>query len=293
MGKLFNLDSPLMVFLSKVADLMILNIITLFLCIPIITAGDAVTALYYMTIKMVRGDDCYIVRGYFKSFKENFKQATIIWVLAVLVFLILVGDFSIIRSGALSFSRVMTVLLIVAIIYVFTMLYVFPVLSRFENTVKNTIRNAFLMSILNLPTTILMIIINLIPIALLLLIAQAVPFVILFGFSVPAYLCSTQFVKIFKRFEPEEENAENGEELETLSFIREEEEEKQRKLEEEQVREKIQEERAALEGTDGEEAAPAEDEEDGNAGKANAANEAEPEEKADCEEESDTPEQAE
>ena len=41
MGRLFNLDSPLMVFLSKVADLMILNIITLFLCIPIITAGDA------------------------------------------------------------------------------------------------------------------------------------------------------------------------------------------------------------------------------------------------------------
>ena len=155
MGRLFNLDSPLMVFLSKVADLMILNIITLFLCIPIITAGDAMTALYYMTIKMVRGEDCYIVRGYFKSFKENFKQATIIWVLAVLVFLILIGDFSIIRSGLLSFGRVMTVLLIIiTVIYVFTMLYVFPVLSRFENTVKNTIRNAFLMSILNLPRTI-------------------------------------------------------------------------------------------------------------------------------------------
>lgn len=250
MGRLFNLDSPLMVFLSKVADLMILNIITLFLCIPIITAGDAMTALYYMTIKMVRGEDCYIVRGYFKSFKENFKQATIIWVLAVLVFLILIGDFSIIRSGLLSFGRVMTVLLIIiTVIYVFTMLYVFPVLSRFENTVKNTIRNAFLMSILNLPRTILLVIINLIPFALLLLFVQSVPFVILFGFSVPAYLCSTQFVKIFKRFEPEEENAENGEELETLSFIREEEEEKekQRKLEEEQVREGIQEERAALE----------------------------------------------
>ena len=198
MGRLFNLDSPLMVFLSKVADLMILNIITLFLCIPIITAGDAMTALYYMTIKMVRGEDCYIVRGYFKSFKENFKQATIIWVLAVLVFLILIGDFSIIRSGLLSFGRVMTVLLIIiTVIYVFTMLYVFPVLSRFENTVKNTIRNAFLMSILNLPRTILLVIINLIPFALLLLFVQSVPFVILFGFSVPAYLCSTQFVKIF------------------------------------------------------------------------------------------------
>ena len=248
MGRFFSLDSPLMTFLSKVADLMILNIITLFLCIPIITAGDAMTALYYMTIKMVRGEDCYVVRGYFKSFKENFRQATIIWVLAVLVFLILVGDFSIIRSGVLSFGQVMLVLLIVvAVIYVFTMLYVFPVLSRFENTVKNTIRNAFLMSILNLPRTILLVLINLLPAALFLLIPQSMPFVILFGFSVPAYLCSTQFVKIFRRFEPEEENAGNPDELETLSFIREEEEEKRKKLEEEQVRARIQEEREALE----------------------------------------------
>lgn len=248
MGRFFNLDSPLMVFLSKMADLMILNIITFFLCIPIITAGDAMTALYYMTIKMVRGEECYVVRGYFKSFKENFRQATVIWILAVLVFLILVGDFSIVRSGLLSFGQVMTVLLVViSVIYAFTMLYVFPVLSRFENTVKNTIRNAFLMSILNLPRTVLLVIINLIPIALVLLVPQSIPFVILFGFSVPAYLCSKQFVKIFRRFEPEEENAENGGELETLSFIREEEEEKQRKLEEEQVRGQIQQERAALE----------------------------------------------
>ena len=63
MGRFFNLDSPLMVFLSKMADLMILNIITFFLCIPIITAGDAMTALYYMTIKMVRGEECYVVTG--------------------------------------------------------------------------------------------------------------------------------------------------------------------------------------------------------------------------------------
>ena len=248
MGRFFNLDSPLMVFLSKVADLMILNIIMLFLCIPIITAGDAMTAMYYMTIKMVRGEESYIVRGYFKSFKENFKQATIIWILALLVFFVLVGDFTIINSGVLSFGKIMTVLLVVvSIIYAFTMLYVFPVLSRFENTVKNTIRNAFLMSILNLPRTILLVIINLLPIALFLLVPQAMPFVILFGFSVPAYLCSTQFVKIFRRFEPQEENAAGGEELETLSFIREEEEEKQRKLEEERVRGEIQQEREALE----------------------------------------------
>ena len=55
--KLFNLDSPVMVFLSKVANLMILNVLTIICCIPIFTAGAAITALYYVTIQMARGDD--------------------------------------------------------------------------------------------------------------------------------------------------------------------------------------------------------------------------------------------
>ena len=60
--KLFNLDSPVMVFLSKVANLMILNVLTIICCIPIFTAGAAITALYYVTIKMARGDDPYIIK---------------------------------------------------------------------------------------------------------------------------------------------------------------------------------------------------------------------------------------
>ena len=65
--KLFNLDSPVMVFLSKGANLMILNVLTIICCIPIFTAGAAITALYYVTIKMARGDDPYIIKGYFRQ----------------------------------------------------------------------------------------------------------------------------------------------------------------------------------------------------------------------------------
>lgn len=232
MGRFFNLDSPLMQFLSKMADLMLLNILTLLLCIPVITAGDAVCALYYMTIKMVKGEDCYIVRGYFKSFRENFRQATLIWLAVLLIGIILAGDVLILRNSDIAFGNVLMVLImVVAVVYLFTVTYLFPVLSRFDNTIKNTVRNSFLMSVLNFPKTILLVLINLAPVVLLLLTYQAMPFLFMFGFSVPAYVCSMLFVKIFKRFEPEEENAAGGEELETLSFIREEEEEKRRQME--------------------------------------------------------------
>ena len=68
--KLFDADGPLMQGLNKVADLMILNIIALLCCVPIITIGASITALYYMALKIVRGEEVYIFKGFMKSFKH-------------------------------------------------------------------------------------------------------------------------------------------------------------------------------------------------------------------------------
>ena len=72
MGKLFDLDSPIMNFLGKLADLIILNILAFICCIPIVTAGASMTALYYVCLKMVRNNEGYIMKSFFKSFKQNF-----------------------------------------------------------------------------------------------------------------------------------------------------------------------------------------------------------------------------
>ncbi len=224
--KLFNLDSPLMVFLTMVGNLMIVNVITLFLCIPVLTAGDAFTAMYYVTIKMARGDDPYIIKAYFKSFKENFKQSTILWVIMLLVAFVMITDFRVVYGGMEGklVPVLKVVLVIVAVFVTMTCLYIFPVLSRFENTVRQTIKNAFLMSILNLPRTVLIVIVHLLPIGLMLVSASILPILFLLGFSTVAYLASTQYIKIFKKYEPESENQEeDGDELAPLSFIVEEE----------------------------------------------------------------------
>ena len=57
MGKLFNIDSPVMRFLGKVADLMILNLVTLLCCIPVVTIGASLTAMHYVLLKMVRNEE--------------------------------------------------------------------------------------------------------------------------------------------------------------------------------------------------------------------------------------------
>ena len=104
MGRLFSLDSPLFSFLSKVADLIILNILVMICCIPIVTVGASLTALHYVVLKMVRNEDSYIVRSYFKPFKQNFRQATVIWLIMLLIFAVLLGDAFILRFSTIQFS---------------------------------------------------------------------------------------------------------------------------------------------------------------------------------------------
>ena len=200
--KLFNLDSPIMVLLGKMADLMIINILTIICSLPIITVGPAFTAAHYVCLKIVRNEECYIIRSYFKSFKENFVQATVIWLLILAAAGILAGDYFIITKSGLEFSRVLKIaIIVVGVVVLFMTVYAFPALAKFDNTIRATIKNAFLMSIWQFPKTILMLIIYVAPIIIAIFIYQAIPVVMLLGIAVPVYLCAMLYNKFFQRLE--------------------------------------------------------------------------------------------
>ena len=78
MDRLFNMDNKFFTVMGRVADLIMLNVVFLICCLPIVTIGASLTALHYVTLKMARNEESYIIRSFFKSFKQNFKQATVI-----------------------------------------------------------------------------------------------------------------------------------------------------------------------------------------------------------------------
>lgn len=200
--KLFNLDSPLMQALNKMADLMWLNILTMICCIPIITIGPAMTAMHYMALKMARDEECYITRDYFKSFKLNFRQGTLIWLLMLFILAVLAGDFYIMNYSGLEFGTPLRIILIViSFLVLFVMTFVFPVLAKFDNTVLRTIKNAFFIAVLQFPKTILMMILSVVPAVLFVLAPQIMPIVFLFGFSVPAWADAKLYNKFFQKLE--------------------------------------------------------------------------------------------
>lgn len=210
MGRLFNMDSGLFRFLSRLADLMILNLLFILTCIPIVTIGAACTSLYYVTMKMARDEDAYIARSYFKSFKQNFKQATLIWVAALLLLIVLFLDFQILNAMTAGYVNVIRIALIsVSLIIAMILLYTFPVLAKFYNSIKNTLKNAFFMSIRHFPKTLVMLAISIGAVVLTFLTSFTLTWGVLiwlmFGFALISYLHSRFFVKIFDLYIPEEQ----------------------------------------------------------------------------------------
>lgn len=208
MSRFFNPDNPVMEFIAKIFDLVILNLIFIFSCVPIITIGASTSALSYVTLKMVRGEDPYIWRNFWKSFRQNFKQGTLVWIFSILIFIFLGMDFYIINSQNTSLFAVVRILLwIVCAVALSVFLYVFPVISHFVCTTKHALKNALLMTFGHLPYTLMMLALA----GLLLflcsssskLFAMIVVLSGICGFSVVSFVYSIMFDRIFQKYESE------------------------------------------------------------------------------------------
>ena len=71
--------NPIIKALERFGDLFILNLTFILSCIPVITIGASVTALFTMTNKMVRNEDGTMWKGFWKAFGQNFKVGTKVW----------------------------------------------------------------------------------------------------------------------------------------------------------------------------------------------------------------------
>ena len=161
---MFKYDNKVNRIMTVVFDFLILNAIFLIMSIPIITIGANVTALYSVGFQMVRKDESSVYKTYFRSFKENFKQATAAWCFLLSIILILFWNMTILdqTTGISPIVNIMTVLfLVLTLIF---LLYIFPIISKFENSLYVQAKNVLLLSIGYFPYTILFTLINLGPI---------------------------------------------------------------------------------------------------------------------------------
>lgn len=201
MMKFFEFDGPVFRFISTLVDLIFLNILIVIFSIPIITIGAAFTAGHFTALKMRRGEGT-IVKTFWKSFKVNFVQSTILEiVLAVLAFMTL---FLVSAAGGDLEQMESLIHLFILFFWVcifFTAMWAFPLQARFINPLLVTLRNAYGLSVRHMLRTIYMLIVYLLPIVLVILNVKFISIVILFGVSGPIYISVLMYNKIFEKLE--------------------------------------------------------------------------------------------
>jgi len=157
MAKLFGYDNPVWKFMGRVADVFFLTILWAVCSLPVITIGASTSALYYVALKMVKNREGYLWQSFWKAFKNNFAQATIMWGILLLVGGFLGLDlylFYIMEGQTAVFA--FWLFFVLAVLYLFAAVLVFPLQARLDAAIGKLFFMTFMVSIKNFSWVMLM-----------------------------------------------------------------------------------------------------------------------------------------
>ena len=204
MSGILNYDNKFFTAFDKVINIFCLSLIWLMACIPIFTIGAASSALYYTVNKVIRHGRGYIWKEFWSSFKTNFKQGTIIWLIFLFIGIVMGIDWYILfqftEAGA-AWGKGYVFFIAMLMLEVMLWLYVYPNIARFENTNKEIVKNAAIMAVVNLPKTLILL-------AILVVICMLVyffPFLMIFMPATFIWLQNLIMEKIFRKYMSQED----------------------------------------------------------------------------------------
>ena len=202
MRSLFDMNNIVFRTLSRMGNLILLNLMFVLCCLPVVTIGAAWTAMYSVTLKMVKNEEGYLWKDYWKAFRSNFKQASVIWCILLMFGAALGIDLHILKGMEGTWAQVLqTALFMVLFLYLMVLAYVFPILAQFENRLPDTVRNALILSVAKLPFTLLMLSVTAVMVRITFFNAATLAYGIFawlyIGFSLTAYVSSFLFRRIF------------------------------------------------------------------------------------------------
>jgi len=190
MKSLLNPESPVMMFITKIAYSAYLNILWFICCLPIFTAGASTTALFYVSLKIVKNEEGNITKTFFRAFRENFKKGNFIGLILLALGILLALDGYVLYHMRFenAFWTICTAFFfLAAAAYAIILMYIFPLLSRFENTARAMFANSIMLGMRFLLCTALMAVIYA---AMAFVIIRVFTPAIIFGEGLCALLCS-------------------------------------------------------------------------------------------------------
>ena len=202
-----KLASSLGLFLRRMYDLMVLNVLWLLCCLPVFTFGPASSALSRVMITLVRGGSEAVAKNYFIAFRRDFGRAVVLGLIGLAGLAIAVSDilFAVSLSGGMKILFLIVAVLVSSLVFSY-LAYIFALHAFFENSIAGQIRNALSLAAASPMETLAIWLCFAVPVAAILLLPRIVLvyigfLYILFGVSCPAYFAAKHQAKVIARFD--------------------------------------------------------------------------------------------
>lgn len=211
MNKFLTPDNPVLSFITRIVYCVWLNILWFACCIPVVTAGASTTALFYVTLKMVKNEEGNITSQFFRAFRDNFKFSTKVWLILLGIGVVLAVDGYVLyhmRFDNAVWTVITAVYFVVLAAYAIISMYIYALMARFENTVRMMFLNSIMIGMRFLLCTVLMAVIYF---AMAVIVINVFTPMIIFGEGLCAFLCSYLLSRILTLCEPKTETGTEGE----------------------------------------------------------------------------------
>ena len=194
-------DNIVIRFFNKLTDLLVLNILFLVCSLPVFTLGASLTAMYTVNLKSVRYGDGYVLKRFFKGFKDNFRQATIAWLIILLAALLLFFDIRFWQQTDLyGMGRIMSAIsYAIAIVLFVIVTWLFPVIAKMRDPLFTQFGNAVKFAVGFFPYTLLCLAIEAGALYLATINVGMMMLMLVFGFAIVSYMCSFFIYKAFSK----------------------------------------------------------------------------------------------
>ena len=143
-------NNVVIVFLNKMTDMFLLNILFIIGCLPIFTVGASLSAMYAVNLRSVRYGDGYVVKTFLAFYKKCFKQATVAWIVFVILGLLLFFDYrfwSTVDFGGVIEKPMMILSLVIAFVVLMIFEWLFPVIAKLDDSLMVQLKNSAKMAI--------------------------------------------------------------------------------------------------------------------------------------------------
>ena len=202
---LFSPESKLYKGLSFFASVLLLNFCWILFSLPIITVGASTLAAYSVVFKMLENKEGYVFKDFWKGFKENWKQGTVLWLITLIAIYGFYLDVQILKTDP--GIPVIVASIVAFVLVAFSLIYAYPLAARYENKVFFHIKNSFLLSVSYLGRTFFLVLILFTEIGVFLWNTHTLIFLVLVGPAVLIYSVAGSAKKIFSVNDEKNKNA--------------------------------------------------------------------------------------